>query len=167
MLLRIKELATKGSVPVKGEVDLTELLKDRQDIVSFGPADADLQAEWSEGLAKVTGNVHVDLHIACSRCLQPVEERIDTPFQEWFAAKSTSIPEELEEDVHLITEDTVDLKPLVEETVAVSVPLVTLCSEDCKGLCPDCGVNRNERDCGCKNDKIDPRLAGLADFFKE
>ena len=166
MLLRIKELATKGSIPVKGEVELTDLLRERQDIVSFGKAEADLQADWSEGLAKVTGNVHVELHIACSRCLQPVEERIDAPFLEWFAGQGSSIPKELEEDVHLATGDTVDLKPSVEENVALSIPLVTLCSKDCKGLCPECGANLNEQDCKCKRDKIDPRLAGLADFFK-
>ncbi|WP_409341015.1 YceD family protein [Paenibacillus sp. MBLB4367] len=167
MLLRIKELAAKGSIPIKGEVDLTGLLKARQDVVSFGNAEADLQANMSEGLAEVTGNVHVELHMACSRCLKPVEELIDAPFQEWFAGQASSVPKELEEDVHLVTDDTIDLTPLVEETAALSIPLVTLCSEDCKGLCPDCGADRNEQACSCKKDKIDPRLAGLADFFKE
>lgn len=167
VMLRLKDLAAKGSVPVKGEVDLTGLFKDRQDVVTFGKAQVDLEAVWSDGIVEVSGSVQVPVELACSRCLQPVKELVDAPFQEWFAQQSAAIPEDKTDDVIVVSEDPLNLLPYLEETVALSLPFVIYCEEDCKGLCSQCGANLNEGECGCNRDKIDPRLAGLSDFFKQ
>jgi len=54
-----------------------------------------------------------------------------------------------------------DLVQLVSEQIYLALPLKPLCREGCKGLCPHCGVNRNEESCDCKEAWIDPRLAPL------
>ena len=62
------------------------------------------------------------------------------------------------EDMHF------NLDPLVTEDIFLSLPTKILCSEDCKGLCPKCGVNLNLGKCSCKKE-IDPRLAALKELL--
>ena len=57
-----------------------------------------------------------------------------------------------------------DITDIVRQTIILAVPMKPICSEDCKGLCPYCKVNRNETDCDCRNDEIDERWAGLRDL---
>jgi len=60
---------------------------------------------------------------------------------------------------------TIDLDPIVREQVLLALPVSVVCRDDCKGLCPKCGQNLNERDCGHGAEKeIDPRLARLKDL---
>ncbi len=55
---------------------------------------------------------------------------------------------------------TIDLGPLVRDAVVLELPMAPLCRDDCAGLCPQCGANRNEGDCGCVAPR-DPRWANL------
>jgi len=56
---------------------------------------------------------------------------------------------------------TIDLDPIVREQVLLALPMNAVCREDCKGLCAQCGQNLNEKQCGCEQKVIDPRLAPL------
>jgi uncharacterized protein len=111
----------------------------------------------------VSGTITMDVEQNCSRCLEPVKQSLDIPFQEAFTQSSKAAEED--DNLLLVTEDKIELKPYIEETVLLELPYIPLCDEDCKGLCPVCGTNRNVNPCACKQEKIDPRLAGLADFF--
>lgn len=73
---------------------------------------------------------------------------------------------EEDDDIIYVDEDQFDLKLYAEEAFLLNLPFIPLCSDTCKGLCPTCGHELNEGDCGCDNEVIDPRLAGLKDFFK-
>jgi len=66
------------------------------------------------------------------------------------------------EDLDLFAYDgeKIDLEPLLREQFVLAVPYAPLCSEDCKGLCPQCGIDRNTSSCNCEK-PIDPRLAAL------
>ena len=59
-----------------------------------------------------------------------------------------------------IVDDTIDLGPLVRDAIVLDLPAAPLCREDCRGLCPQCGADRNEGDCSCAAPK-DPRWANL------
>ncbi len=61
----------------------------------------------------------------------------------------------------------IDVKGFVEEEVRLAVPLKPLCHPQCKGLCPTCGLNLNQGECGCERDEIDPRLAPLLELKKK
>lgn len=115
------------------------------------------------------GQLTARLELVCSRCLTSFTETYVIPFDEQFKlTDSTDLsPEEEEDDVTAVTEDLIDLQPYVEVALLLALPFAPLCSESCKGLCPTCGTNRNEQSCGCSNERIDPRLAGLQDFFKK
>ena len=68
-------------------------------------------------------------------------------------------PRQAEEEVY--SGKVIDLDPLVREQLVLSLPAYPVCREDCKGLCPVCGANLNERECGCDRHVPDPRWAGL------
>ncbi|MGG1555027.1 MULTISPECIES: YceD family protein [Paenibacillus] len=168
MHFRFKELALKTNRKQLSEVlDLNEPFEGRQDILSHGPIRADLHAEYEDGQVRVNGTLTVDAELSCSRCLSHTNQTIVLPFEEVFMQKPEEEDPDLDEDIHLVVGDKVELEPYVIENVVVGLPYIPLCDEACKGLCPVCGGNRNQQDCGCKVEKIDPRLAGLADFFNK
>ena len=113
----------------------------------------------------VRGTVDVDLEVPCSRCL--VLQRLEhtVPVAEMFT-DPRRLDEDDDEDGYLLDEDLahLDLGPLLRDTVVMEVPVRLLCREDCQGLCPVCGADRNEADCGHRPDEEpDPRWAKLAD----
>jgi uncharacterized protein len=59
----------------------------------------------------------------------------------------------------------INIEDLLKEIFNINRPLKPLCSVNCKGLCPKCGVNLNEEDCNCDNEKIDPRMGKLKELL--
>lgn len=167
MMLNIRELTQKGgSIALTGTFDMSGMLSGREGAEALDKLAAELTA-WSKGgLTEVEGTLRLNVRMLCARCLKPVEETLSIPFRERFASRPEAVPHEDQDEVHLIAEDHIKLDPYVEEAVWLGLPMAPVCSADCKGLCPDCGTNLNESSCGCRTGKIDPRLAGLADFFK-
>jgi uncharacterized protein len=101
----------------------------------------------------------------CARCLE------EYAFPQAADLNSVLVPrrqlggreDEAGDDIDLGTYDTeeIDLSPLVQERLILSLPTRPLCSESCKGLCPQCGANLNAERCGCAENAGDPRLAVL------
>ncbi|MGU3469672.1 YceD family protein [Paenibacillus sp. D51F] len=162
MEFRVMEVVSKGvEHSFNEELDMQELLGDRKDVLSASPLRASLAVRPFDGTAQVSGELSADLTMACSRCLEPTEEHIVIPIEERFAHVSAVKDINEDEDLIIVSEDKVDLKPYVEGTMLLYLPMSPLCSDDCKGLCPDCGINLNEQSCGCSQDKIDPRFEAL------
>lgn len=163
-------------------LDVSTLLSGEQDKITFDLEvlpdidDPDIrlkQAVRFNGVAKECGGfvrmnatIRCVLASACARCLEPVETEQEYSV-EFDAFEPDKMPEESEEDPVCIADSKIDLLPIVYETLLVNLPSRLLCREDCRGLCPDCGANLNLADCDCAKKKVDPRLAGLMDFFKE
>jgi uncharacterized protein len=163
--IHIAKLANgPGPLTYSGEISIASWLADRRDVRALGPLQVSLTARGSADGMTVDCDCSVDLEYGCARCLRPFREPLNYSFRERFTIKPESADEE--EEIHLVRGDTVDLLPYVEEHLQLALPFVPVCGADCRGLCPVCGANRNERDCGCKEERIDPRLAGLKDFFK-
>lgn len=172
MQFRLKDLLAKDqTVIVNEQLDVSKLFSNRQDVIKTGPLHINLTLTPVGEEVEVKGNLEIDMELACSRCLEPTHTHSIIPFAEQFRpASSEEISEdedEEENDVVLITDDRLDLTPYVEEYVQLFMPFAPLCKEDCEGLCPQCGSNRNEQSCQCSNERIDPRLEALKDFFKE
>ena len=114
----------------------------------------------------VRGTVDVDLEVPCARCLTPQRLEHTIPVAEMFT-DPRRVEEDDDEDGYRIDDDLahLDLAPLLRDTVVMDVPVRVLCREDCQGLCPVCGQDRNEADCGHRPDEDpDPRWAKLADL---
>ena len=116
---------------------------------------------------KVEGELQARVQVECDRCLQPVEVPVKTDFKldyvtpdQYRESHHAELSEE-ELEVAVFDGDVVDVDEVVREQLLLAVPSQVLCSEDCKGLCSTCGVNRNLADCNCEDKQIDPRWAEL------
>lgn len=134
-----------------------------------GPLQLDLVLESVVEGILVRGTVDVDLDVACARCLEIQRLEHTVPLAEMFAdpRKLDEVVEDEEPLDYLIDADLshLDLGPLLRDTVVMEVPVRVLCRDDCQGLCPVCGTDRNETDCGHRpGEEPDPRWAKLADL---
>jgi uncharacterized metal-binding protein YceD (DUF177 family) len=112
----------------------------------------------------VTGELDVPVVGSCARCLEPIEDTLHLHVQELYAYEGSTTEATSEEDeVRRIEGDFLDLEPLVRDTVVLNLPLAPVCSEDCAGLCVDCGQRLDDLPLDHTHEVVDPRWAGLAD----
>ena len=115
----------------------------------------------SEGVL-VTGTVYGPTVGECTRCLGPLTGEIEIDLTELFAYPDSATESTTEEDeVGHVLDQTVDIEQAVVDAVGLALPFAPQCSEDCPGLCPDCGVVLATAEPGHHHDKIDPRWAKL------
>ena len=117
---------------------------------------------------RVRARVNGPFELTCARCLTPVKAPVETSFDLIFRPGGV----DAEAGEHAITEDETEigyyekgglpLEDVVREQVLLTLPGRTLCREDCKGLCPHCGADRNATDCTCDTTVTDPRWSALA-----
>ena len=100
----------------------------------------------------------------CARCLDPLTGTVEVEFTELFAYPDSLTEATTDEDeVYWITDDLIDLEPVIRDAIVLALPQAPLCAEDCLGLCPECGGRRAELGPDHGHETIDPRWAGLAD----
>jgi uncharacterized protein len=98
------------------------------------------------------GSVATSLLTKCHRCLDPVREDLRGEF-EVMVRRGEHEAEEGDDVVTLpLHQYDVDFDPYVHEAVVLGTPMIVLCREDCRGLCPSCGVNLNRETCACRPD---------------
>ncbi len=111
------------------------------------------------------GRVEGTAMATCARCLTAFPLDVGTDFsvvltpEETLSGEIELAPGDLTQSFYSGTE--VDLTRLVYEQVLLALPTRPLCDEECRGLCPQCGVNRNTAECSCTVESGDPRLAVL------
>ena len=115
----------------------------------------------------VSGHIDTRARVECDRCLQPVELPVNTDFAlEYISGadyESSAAAELTEADmsVSVFDGEAIDIDEIVKEQILLTVPARTLCREDCKGICPECGIDRNTGECSCVTNDTDPRWAAL------
>jgi uncharacterized protein len=114
----------------------------------------------------VTGEISGSAKHVCHRCLDEFDATVTIPFKEIYQQAGAGAPEPDERQAYY-SGDEIDISDLVRETLVLSEPLKTLCSENCRGLCPQCGTNLNRGSCACDRDTIDPRLAALQKLLEK
>ncbi|MGH9021121.1 MAG: YceD family protein [Acidimicrobiales bacterium] len=131
-----------------------------------GPAETDVFAEATvsidltlasyPGGVRATGTVAAPWHGVCRRCSTPVLGMSSVRVAERFVDDRA----EGDDDAYAIVDDQVDLAQLAHDAILLDLPLAPLCREECAGLCPICGVDRNDERCDCRAER-DPRWAML------
>jgi uncharacterized protein len=137
-----------AKIPISGKVDVSESnlaasLKLSGKVYNFS------------GSINIDADVDCDIETICDRCLVPVKTKL--PF---------SISEVVGENEVSLHGTILDMGDIAEKNFYSALPMKFLCHEDCKGLCPICGTNLNEKNCDCKHDIIDERLAALKKLLK-
>ncbi|MEO8726182.1 MAG: DUF177 domain-containing protein [Acidobacteriaceae bacterium] len=121
----------------------------------------------------VVGHFDAVLEADCDRCLDPVERKIGGDFEvlQRPQAENTGADEheikQGETEIGFYEGDSILLEDVLKEQVLLAMPAKTLCRENCKGLCPECGRNRNKEQCQCVTEFRDPRWAALGEIRKK
>jgi uncharacterized protein len=154
------DISQVGAMPVDGQADLIVEHRGSHEFVN----DIRLRAKYS-----------AHFEILCARCVEPVPVPLTGDFDLIFRpadADADSGERAItvdETEIGYYEESGLLLEDVVREQVLLSLPNRTLCTPDCKGLCPSCGQNLNSASCNCDKAAADPRwnaLAGLAGAIK-
>ena len=137
------------------EAELDGLVVISSRVVEGEPISLDLRLESLNDGIVARGVVHIPWQGECRRCLRPVRDVLDVPVYEVFE------DEPVEGETSKLDLDRIDLEPLARETVLLELPMAPLCRDDCAGLCPECGGDRNAGDCGHTAEPVDRRWAAL------
>ena len=108
-----------------------------------------------------TGGLATTAKALCSRCLEPLELKVEVDFQELFAYSLE------QEDDFLIQDEKINLEQAITDVVVLSLPFKPVCSEDCLGLCSECGLNLSQDPNHVHEASIDSRWSELESFRKE
>lgn len=148
----------RGTLHVARRGILTEALV--ADVDSRVPAGAEVVADVSldafDGGVSVAGKVSSRWEGECRRCLTSLDGGLATDVRELFRRRGGD-----EEGTYRMGEDHLNLRDMVLDALFASLPLLPLCRDDCRGICPRCGADRNTAPCACQEVEIDRRWAGL------
>lgn len=112
------------------------------------------------------GNLRGALTVSCARCLEPAVVAIDSPMAISFVEKGEDDeddPDEAQDDVVKFEHGAIDVGGPIRDEILLAVPMSVICREDCAGICPSCGRNRNLTPCDCEKHAIDTsKLGALA-----
>jgi len=170
LLVEVSKIPPDG-MSVTADLDASSIHIERGDGFELrGGGCLRCRVEKAEGqTVHVQGHLSAAVSLECGRCLErfslPLEQDLDLFFLRH--EEDRQLPEdevELSERDMVVAyyqNDQVDLGEIVREHVFLTIPMRRLCREDCQGICPTCGANRNTTQCSCSDDSIDPRLMPL------
>ena len=116
------------------------------DVAPEASVRVNLRLESFSGGLRARGEVHAPWFGVCRRCSKPIDGEVSVKVDERFVLERGP-----EDDLaYLYEHDEVDLAPLVHDAVFLDLPLAPTCRPDCQGLCPYCGIDRNEATCDCR-----------------
>jgi len=130
------------------------------------PVHVTAKARNRVGVVSLDCTYRYTLALRCDRCLAPVSREMTLTVPHTVVRSLQNAGSE-EEDEYLVAPDGfVEFDELATNDVIPELPTRTLCREDCKGLCPICGCDRNVTQCRCEEKQTDPRLMALDKFFE-
>jgi DUF177 domain-containing protein len=120
----------------------------------------------------LSGQIKTELALQCSRCLEPYQFPVENKVTAHFIPREEPDKESIEHpevelstadiDIEYYDDNRVDITQPVHDQIFLAIPFISVCREDCKGLCAECGNNLNKGACGCSQDgPVDPRLEVL------
>lgn len=135
-----------GGAPRREQVsgEIPDMFVTGSEVPPGAQVEADVVLDALGGAIEVVGTISAPWTGPCRRCLGTAAGRIEADVRERFEAHP--VPEE----TWPLVRDEVDLEPMAREAILVELPAAPLCRDDCRGLCPTCGADRNEGDCDCE-----------------
>ncbi len=150
-----------------------ERIASESDELAFDePVAGEIKVVRTGRMVHLGGNVATTTPMVCGRCLESYRQRLAVVLNEAFVFDSPGGPGS---DGQLDPGDfafslgsarILDVSEVIRQHLLLAAPMVPLCAPTCRGLCPQCGANWNQRTCTCERDTIDPRLAPLQQFVK-
>ncbi len=176
MKLDLGEIIAHPGKRMAYEIDEPPLIDEESGLKGVAPIKGSLTFTNAGTLLIVRGSADTKIELECSRCVGQYVYDVHVNIDEQFVMPGHDFvePGEEEEDLFLddesnpiMTENIFDLTELLRQAVLVDVPIRTVCSEECKGLCPVCGRNRNEDPCDCPPPAMGSAFAVLAGMLED
>jgi uncharacterized protein len=156
-----------------GAIDLGEEVRQRSPLLTDGRADLVEEHHGKHQIVqdiRVKGRLATSLEVACARCLDPVVHQVERSFYLLYrpigidSGHAELSVTDAEAEIGYYEGEGLLLEDTLREQVLLSLPLKSICREDCKGLCPHCGKNLNEVQCSCVDEVEDPRWSALKEI---
>ena len=150
MLLSIvKAKSAEGKqVDFETEVSLNTKFVEDKNYEFLNKASVKGKMVFDEGNLTINSTVKFKIMAVCDRCGEKFEKEIVFPLNETFVDITKA---HNEEDYVILNQTCVDIDKAVQDALLLFLPTRMLCKENCKGLCPICGKNKNFYSCGCEN----------------
>jgi uncharacterized protein len=115
---------------------------------------------------RAQGHLSVQMEADCDRCLEPAPFSVDSDFELYYRPVAEGYGEEKaidegEASMGFYEGDGLELSDVLREHILLTLPMQRVCGESCKGICPECGQNRNQIECACQAEAVDDRWAAL------
>jgi uncharacterized protein len=123
--------------------------------------DLDVRLEAVMEGVLVTGSASVQLRGECARCLDPIEDTTTVDVQELYVYEAKHPDADEDQETRQLVDDLLDLEPLIRDAVVLALPFSPLCSDECPGLCAECGARLADEPEHTHDAPIDPRWATL------
>ena len=169
MFLSVKEMELRkirfDETFQAGQIDFTG-----EDLEQASPLQATGSAELlahTNGEVRIQGQLAVEMTAECDRCLGRARFPLDARFDLFYRPMSDIAREEEveidegEAEIGFYQGGGMQLEDILREQILLALPMQRVCSEECKGICPVCGKNRNETACDCKVENADDRWGAL------
>ena len=176
MIFSIKDLEVKkiafDQTFQPGSIRFTDAgLKQVQPLRAHGTAEL---LEHTDGEVWIRGRINTEIRAECDRCLGEVQIPVDCPI-DLFYKPASAIAAEAEEEIEIGEGDAdiafydgkgIELEQVIAEQILLLLPMQLLCKEDCKGICPVCGGNRNQIECKCQTAPANVQWSALKDLVQ-
>jgi uncharacterized protein len=167
MRIMIKDLEL-GPVLLEGEIQPSSLELAPEELQVTIPVQIKVKAEKHPLGIRVQGLCAAQGKVPCARCLEPVEVDLHPEFELFYQQHDSRHPltgeielAEKDTNISFFAGDGIEVITIVREQVLLNLPMKLVCREECLGLCPNCGSNRNLQLCNCEAVLQDPRLEPL------
>ncbi len=147
------------------ELDLSDC--DVDGFCPFGhPVAVSAKAVNRAGVVTLSYSITSAIQLRCDRCLTVFPYDLDISGKQ-ILVRRIHDEDFLNEDYIEVPDDSLDVSELARDEIFLHLPSKILCKEECKGICPQCGINRNEKSCQCGEKKVDPRLQILGQLLEQ
>lgn len=175
---RISEIPDEG-LDLEFESTLSQIGLDGSEFRAPASLHTRLRVEKAEEVLVLEGTTRGQVDVPCVRCLKMVNVSLDMSFR-LFLEPSLEAPtlrpgrkkmaqEPRREEGHdpFLSGGHILLDEVIREQVVLGVPAFPVCRDECRGLCPSCGINRNERTCFCLEGKQEPSMNRLQEQLEK
>ena len=135
-------------------------------IEDCGPVRAELNLQETGGSVLIRGEIITSLRLRCNRCLGDVVSDVSLPMVQLYDGDPGNDKPD-DDALEVAPDGSIDLHSVIHDELCLSAPLVPLCSETCRGLCPKCGTDLNVDPCVGHTTERGSPFSGLAGWLEE
>jgi len=144
-----------------------DIALEAEGICFISPVNARLKLFKQRDTVFVNAELSVAFELECARCLSPVRRILEGTLESQYSPLPKTAWE-LQDDIGIgyYSDEYIDLADDFRESLLLELPVRVVCSENCRGLCPRCGQNLNEKECGCSSEPEEVQTSRFADLVK-